>query len=277
MLKTIKIGMEYETSLFQMSETFKTHTGSVVAEAKKMSEKMRHYYSFTEVAYAFVKTADSMQCYGITGARYLQLVERAADSGAAKNLALKDSIDRIESAMRGEAEASEYLGLTLNDTYMKNMAFGGALREVWEKLDDNTKAWYRWHEVMSQSEKYAGAAGRATGTLEGALKSLWGTIKDKLGPALQDLNTSLAAYVNLANGALQTTPLDNRIKLLETRLASMKNAEETARSSGRKTSTKTMPAWSSKARACTARLPIRRIHTMKRWPSSPGTMSTPIN
>lgn len=202
--KAASIGMEFENSYFQMSKTFQSKTSEMVAQAQSMAEQFKHYYDVTEISYAFTKSADSMERYGITGQKYLDLVARAADIGAAKNLALKESIDRIESAMRGEAEASEYLGLTLNDTYMKNKAFGGALQDVWEKLDDNTKAWYRNIEVMRQSVKYQGSASDATKTLSGALKSLGGTLKDELGPPLSVVDSYLAGMVNWMNQAIQS-------------------------------------------------------------------------
>lgn len=191
-----KLGSDYQKAINSMSETFKTRTAEMVSTAQSMSDKLKHVYDFTEVAYAFQKTSDSMQRYGITGEKYLKLVERAADIGAAKNLELKESIDRIESAMRGEAEASEYLGVTLNDTYMKNMAFNGALKESWEKLSDNEKAAYRYKEMMDQTAKFQGAAERSTQTLTGALNALSGTVKDSFGPVLKGYADELTTIVN---------------------------------------------------------------------------------
>lgn len=231
-LSSIKIGMEYENSLFRMSETFKTRTSEMVANAKLMAERIKHYFDFTQIAYAFTKTSDSMQRYGIEGARYLQLVQRATDIAAAKTIDLRDAIDRVESAMRGEAEASEYLGLTLNDTYMKNKAFGGALRELWEKLEDNTKAWYRWHVVMEQSEKYSGAASRATDTLSGSLKSLWGTLKDQLGPEMQKIIGLMARFVNLLNATAQAPNLSDRIAITRRQIEDLQARRDSIRSSG---------------------------------------------
>ena len=157
---------------------------------------MKSYYDFTDISYAFTKSADSMQRYRITGENYINMVSRAMDVGAAKGLELKESIDRLESAMRGEAEASEYLGVTLNDTYMKNKSFNGSLRDTWESLSDNQKAFYRYHELLRQTEKYNGAAARATETFTGAVKSLANAIKDDLGPSLAGMSRDTASFVN---------------------------------------------------------------------------------
>ena len=167
----------------------------MVAKAKDLSDRFKHYYDFTEVSYAFTKTADSMQRYGITGDKYINLVARAADIGASKNLELKESIDRIESAMRGEAEASEYLGITLNDTYLKNIAFGGSLKNTYEKMTDLQKTQVRFNELMEQNGKYQGAAESAASTLSGSLSSLYKTIKDRLNPELKSTSSYLGNII----------------------------------------------------------------------------------
>lgn len=206
-----KYGSELERSAFTMSKTFGDRTSEMTDAARNMAEQMGHYFSLQDVEYAFAKTADSMERYGIKGQQYLNLVARASDVAAAKGMELKESIDRIESAMRGEAEASEYLGVTLNDTYMKNMAFNGALKDTWEKLSDNAKATLRFNELMEQTGKYSGSAADATNTFSGALSSLWNTIVDRVGPALSKLTGQLASFVNMANNALKAASLDEKI------------------------------------------------------------------
>jgi hypothetical protein len=187
----IKISTDYEDTIFRMSQTFQGESDAMIAKAKSMAAQFKYYYDFNDISYAFTKTADSMERYGITGDKYIQLVARAADVGASKNLDLKESIDRIESAMRGEAEASEYLGITLNDTYLKNIAFNGALKDTWEKMTDLQKTQHRFNELMIQTAKYQGAAERAANTLSGAMSSLGKAMKDRLAPYLEVVNETI--------------------------------------------------------------------------------------
>lgn len=205
-----RAAVENERSVFTMSKTFGERTGYMLAEARRMSEGMKGYFSQSEIQYAFTKTADSMQRYGITGRQYMDLVARASDVAAAKNMSLRDSIDRLESAMRGEAEASEYLGVTLNDTFMKNMAFNGSLKESWETLDDNVKSHYRLVEMLDQTSKYTGSAKEATSTLSGALSALANTLMDRLSPALSVVTGKLAAFVNLVTSAVRAQDVMGR-------------------------------------------------------------------
>jgi len=200
--KLIDLGEEYAQRNFQMRATFGENADAMILKAKELSEKVNNYYSFKDVEYAFIKTADSMQRYGIVGENYINLVNRAMDIGVSKGLDLRESIDRLESAMRGEAEASEYLGVTLNDTYMKNMAFGGSLKDVWEKLSDNDKAFFRYNELLEQTQKYSGKASDATDTLTGASKSLWNLITDKLSPSINVINGMLATMAYSIKSAL---------------------------------------------------------------------------
>ncbi|MHC1743774.1 MAG: hypothetical protein AB9873_12175 [Syntrophobacteraceae bacterium] len=206
-----KASSELEQSFFQMSKTFGENSTAMIARARTMADQMSHYFSVQDIQYAFIKTADSMQRYGIQGQQYLDLVARATDVAAAKGLSLKESIDRIESAMRGEAEASEYLGLTLNDTYMKTIAFDGKLKEHWETMADTNKAYYRYIELLSQTEKYTGSAKEATATLGGAMSSLWNTLKDRVAPAMQKVNETLARYISLITKAMSMPTLDEVI------------------------------------------------------------------
>lgn len=206
-VQAAKMGMEWERTIFQMRMTFQGESEAMMAQAAKMSADMGHAFRTGDIAYAFTKTADSMRRYGIEGQNYLDLVARASDIAAAKGLEVKESIDRIESAMRGEAEASEYLGLTLNDTYMKNMAFGGSLRDTWEKLTDNEKALHRYNEMMIQSSKYQGAAAESAQTLSGVLGSWWNRFADDFSRGMANVNKTLGELIRKAGEAkgLQTT------------------------------------------------------------------------
>lgn len=192
----LRVGDEFARSINQMNLTFQGRADSMIAKAQELSDKTNKAFSFTEVAYAFTKTADSFERYGITGEQSINLVAQASELAAAKGLELKDTIDRLESGIRGEAEASEYLGLTLNETYMKNMAFGGSLRATWEKLTDNEKAAYRYQEILKQSEKYTGATAKASETLSGSLTRLWKTVADDAAPEFSRVSKALADIVN---------------------------------------------------------------------------------
>jgi len=212
----VQTGIAFEQAAFSMQKTFGAQAERMISLARQIADQAGQFYRWDEVAYAFTKTADSMQRYGITGERYVNMVSLAADIGAAKNLELKESIDRIESAMRGESEASEYLGVTLNDTYMKNVAFNGALADQWEKLSDQAKAFYRYNELLNQTGKYVGSANEATNTLSGAWKKLTNQLAQEFEPLVKGINFELKNLVQLASESMSIVnagPTVHRFKI----------------------------------------------------------------
>ncbi len=195
---------EWARTLYQTRQIFGQTAGQIIEKSQEMAEAVDHVFSATEIQYAFGKIHDSLERYGLDIEKQTRIIERAMDIAAARGLNLRESIDRIESAMRGEAEASEYLGLTLNDTYMQNQALDGSLKNLWTTLSDGEKAQYRYLEFLRQSAKYAGAAKEATETLGQTWKSTWNAIWDETGPILAKLNEEIASLVkNLTIATVQ--------------------------------------------------------------------------
>lgn len=136
--------------------------------------------------------------YGLQEQEVAKLIAISADFAATSPYedikSVTDAFLRLEAAARGEAESSERLGLTLNDTYMKNMAFNGALQGTWEKLDDATKASYRFREAIRQAAAIEGAAsdetdkfGRNLRQAKADIAEAAASIGDKLLPVIAEL------------------------------------------------------------------------------------------
>ena len=184
---------QYALSIFQTRAVFGDIADEIIQRSKEMAKAVNYAYSSLDVQYAFRKIHDSLKRYGITIREQENLISRAMDVAASRGLQLRETIDRIESAMRGEAEASEYLGLTLSETYMKTTAFGGALEDVWEKLDEGEKARVRYLEFLEQSNKYTDQAANATETMGQTWATTWNKIIDEHGDTLTWINEQLAA------------------------------------------------------------------------------------
>lgn len=194
-----RMGIEWEQTLFSMRKTFQGEADAMIAKAAELSRQTGSYFSQAEISGALVRTADSMKRYGLSSDQYMTMISRAIDLAAAKSVELANVVPRLESGIRGEAEASEYLGLTLNDTYMKNMAFGGSLRDTWEKLNDNEKAMYRFNELMNQSSKYMGAAAEASQSFGGAIQGWWNWFKDDFSKGMANANRTLGELIKKMN------------------------------------------------------------------------------
>lgn len=156
--------------------------------------------------------------YGLSIQQTQNLIRVSADLAQIRGIGVAEAFDRVQSAIRGEAEASEFLGLTLNATFLKNNALGGSLKNTFETLTDGQKAQVVYTELLRQSAEFQGLAAQGAGGLEGAQRQanlaasdFSRTLGEVLAPALIDLQNRQAAASrgaqelaqNLGRGVLQ--------------------------------------------------------------------------
>lgn len=110
--------------------------------------------------------------YGLSIEQTQRLITVSADLAKVRGIGVAEAFERVQSAIRGEAEASEYLGLTLNATFLKNNALNGSLRNTYETLTDAQRAQVVYGEVLRQSAAFSGLAADANKGLEGSLNRL---------------------------------------------------------------------------------------------------------
>lgn len=133
------------------------------------------------------------QNYGLTIEQTQRLIRVSADLAGIRGIGVSEAFERVQSAIRGEAEASEYLGLTLNDTFIKNNALNGSVRNTFERMTDAQKAQIRYGEVLRQTAQFSGLAASSANSLEGAQRraassseALGRTVGGVLAPAMRD-------------------------------------------------------------------------------------------
>jgi hypothetical protein len=151
-------------------------------------------YSESEVAGAIARTVDMTKRLGLSSEQMEILTLRAADLGAGKT-DLEGSIERVTAALRGEAESAEFLGLTLNETYVASWhATHNAHGRAWKDLTDLEKAQVRYQVLLEQSDGVQGKAAASAGTLGGAMQQ----IKSEVADAIANNKDFNAAMVTLA-------------------------------------------------------------------------------
>ena len=137
------------------------------ATIDRLSEKLR-VYSKSDLTAAAAATIDMTKRLGLSREQMEMVIERTADLAAGKT-DLKGGIDRVTAALRGEAEASEFLGLTLNETYVKAWHEAhNASGIAWKDLTDLEKAQVRYNVFLEQAEPLAGKAANSIKTMGGA-------------------------------------------------------------------------------------------------------------
>lgn len=134
----------------------------------RLSGKLR-VYSKTDLQLAVSRTVDMTKRLGLSAEQMERVIELTGDLSAGKTT-LEGGIERVTAALRGEAEASEYLGLTLNETYVKSWYEAkGAMQGAWKDLTDLEKAQIRYNVFLEQAIPMQGRAAASTKTFAGAL------------------------------------------------------------------------------------------------------------
>ncbi len=134
----------------------------------RLSGKLR-VYSKTDLQLASSRTVDMTKRLGLSAEQMERVIELTGDLSAGKTT-LEGGIERVTAALRGEAEASEYLGLTLNETYVKAWYEAqGAMQGAWKDLTDLEKAQIRYNVFLEQAVPMQGRAAESVKTFAGAM------------------------------------------------------------------------------------------------------------
>jgi hypothetical protein len=167
-------------------------------------------YSDTALKNAVSRTVDMTKRLGLSKEQMEEVIKRSADLGAGK-VKLEGAIERVTAAIRGEAESAEYLGLTLNENYIKAWyEASGATQGAWKDLTDMEKAQIRYLVLLEQSNEAQGRAAESAKTFSGAMslvrKEIENSIlnnKDVVG-AMKDLATTMREHAGDIGEAIST-------------------------------------------------------------------------
>ena len=145
----------------------------------RLSDKLR-IYSKTDLQNAAARTVDMTKRLGLSSEQMEEVIAKTADLSAGKTN-LENGIERVTAALRGEAEASEYLGLTLNENYIKTWyEAAGATDGAWSSLNDLQKAQVRYQVFLEQAAPLQGKAADSVKTLGGAYSLVKAEITDAI-------------------------------------------------------------------------------------------------
>lgn len=151
-----------------------SNTGSLESwqdRIKQLSAELK-IYSDSTLANAASRTVDMTKRLGLSADQMQTVIRATADLSAGK-VDLEGGIERVTAALRGEAEASEFLGLTLNETYVKAWHEAhNTMGLAWKDLTDIQKAQVRYNVFLEQSASFQGRAAESAKTFQGAMQLL---------------------------------------------------------------------------------------------------------
>jgi len=160
-------------------------------------------FTETDMQNATARVIQMTKRFGLNEEQMQSLISRTAELAALKGITLTAAVERTTSAIRGESEASEYLGFTLNDNYLATQTAALGFNKLWKEMDDTEKAQVRMAAIMEQSKGVVGEAAKTTETLVGAQAELnreWEKSQVMLG---SEVNPELAILVGWLSEALR--------------------------------------------------------------------------
>lgn len=121
-------------------------------------------FSDQELTGATTRLIDMTKRLGLSEQQMQTVLRRTADLSAGKT-DLNDGIERVTAALRGEAEAAEFLGLSLNENTIRAYAESQGL--VFSELTDGEKAQLRYAVLLEQTNSLQGRAAALAETAAG--------------------------------------------------------------------------------------------------------------
>ena len=204
--------------------------GDWEATISRLSEKLK-IYSESDLRGAASRTVDMTKRLGLSSDQMERMIELTGDLSAGRTT-LEGGIERVTAALRGEAESSEFLGLTLNETYVTAWHEAHNAHNVaWKDLSDLEKAQVRYNVFLEQASAMQGRAAESTKTYSGAIALVRKEVADgiannedlveslnEIGKALRENSGDLGKFAgDIASGAAKviTFVANNREMLIE--------------------------------------------------------------
>ena len=147
--------------------------GDTAASLREFGDELQRTTTFSnEQAIAAANVFGTLsRNYGLTADQVQNLITVSADLAAVNGISLTDAAERVQAAIRGEAESAEALGLTMNET-----AIG--LAGVSAGMSEAEKAAFRYNALLEQASFATGAAGEQANTTTGYVQQLANSVQD---------------------------------------------------------------------------------------------------
>ena len=144
--------------------------------------------------------------YALTSEQQKQVLRISSNLAAVRGIPLADASKRVASALRGEAEAAEYLGQTLNSDAVKAMAnMTDEQRKQFETLDPIIKAKIILGKLVGDNADLMDAASERTNTLTGQLDKLGASSANAGASVGQKLSPYLIPLIQQLNEGAEAT------------------------------------------------------------------------
>lgn len=179
--------------------TMRRSYGDAATDIEEFSRALAESSNFSEEAIVSAANvaATLVRNYGATAQEVQQILQISADLAATSGFAYEDATQRVVAALRGEAEAAEQLGLTMNQQAIdrENLTLSMSNQEAFQ---------FRLNALTEQSAFAMGAAAEQADTTYGSMVNLEGIVRDTGQSVADSLGPlgEMGAY--LADNAVQS-------------------------------------------------------------------------
>lgn len=153
--------------------TLERNYGSASDQMQEFAQHLQDTTNYSnDAAVAAANTAATLaRNYGFTADEIQRVLTISADLAASSGLGLEDTTQRVVAALRGEAEAAEVLGLTMNQQAIDR-------NNLTLSMDNQAAGHYRLNALIQQSAFAEGAAAQQADSSYGAMTRLAHGVQD---------------------------------------------------------------------------------------------------
>lgn len=196
------------TAFVMYSNQVRDHERSIIAVERIYGEAASSYIDYAnqiqntsifsnEEALEAIRLMGTLRAeYDLTDQQVMQLVQTSADLASIHGYELADAAMRVQSAVRGETESIEQLGIALNATAIDREG-------LMTTVSNAEAAQFRYNALMEQSATSMGAAAEVAQTTTGQVQQLANATQDSVAAFIQWTGPIGQAAAGLSTFGLQ--------------------------------------------------------------------------
>lgn len=186
--EALRRSVEMAAESVRLNRTLASSYGSATPEMSRFADALSRSADVprSDILRAAIDARTLAQNYGLSTTQIETLITRTNDLAVANGMALPEAFQRVQSAMRGEAESAEALGLVLNANFLAERLRAQGLQQSFTTMTQAQQAQVIYTEFLRQSNQFAGTAANSTNDLDRAINrtaTSWARFQLLLGQA----------------------------------------------------------------------------------------------
>lgn len=202
-VKSMNTAATFQESQGRMSSVL----GTLAGDAGKFAKEFSNKFGISQIAINDHLSSLSLMGtnYGLTGDEAYKMAQSmtqvTADTAAFNNMGFDETSERLSAALRGEGEAAEALGLSINQTTLAEYARQQGMTKSISQMSQAELMQLRYGLIMQQTAQMSGTAEKESSGYAATMQKLQTSVENAMipiGQILIPLITVLAEKVKTA-------------------------------------------------------------------------------